>query len=383
MTTLPLVSSCFIEPLDVLYLRGNKLFGDPGSHGESMIPPWPSVAAGAIRSRMLADDGIDLIDFGQGRVEHPVLGTPVQPGRFAITAFQLARRHADGRVEPLIAPPADLVVAKSGNKTTVRRLRPMPLVTGVCSSGSLPLLPVLAEEERGKAAGGYWLSEAGWRKYLDGQTPNADDLVESGQLWRIDHRVGVGLDVEQRSAADGRLFSMQAVAMKKRELAGFDVGFVASVSGAATPQAGLLRLGGDGRGAALHAAMLTAVQIDLVALARAGRCRIVLTSPGVFENGWCLPGVALDHQLNLCGVQGRLVCATVPRFETISGWDLAQRKPKPASRAVPAGSVYWIDDLKATPAALGKLVARGLWSDPCEDVFRRAEGFNRFTFAVY
>ncbi len=31
----------FIEPLDVLFLRGNKLFGDPGSHGESLIPPWP------------------------------------------------------------------------------------------------------------------------------------------------------------------------------------------------------------------------------------------------------------------------------------------------------------------------------------------------------
>ncbi len=38
-------TSVFIEPLDVLLLRGNKLFGDPGSHGEALIPPWPSVAA--------------------------------------------------------------------------------------------------------------------------------------------------------------------------------------------------------------------------------------------------------------------------------------------------------------------------------------------------
>jgi len=383
MTTLSPVSSCFIEPLDVLYLRGNKLFGDPGSHGESMIPPWPSVAAGAIRSRMLADDGIDLTAFGQGRVEHPVLGTPNQPGRFAITSFQLARRHADGRVELLMAPPADLVIAKVDTKPTVRRLHPSPLAAGVCASGRLPLFPVLAEEERGKSAGGYWLSESGWRKYLDGQTPNADDLVESGQLWRIDHRVGVGLDHEQRSAADGRLFSMQAVVMKKREHEGVDVGFVASVAGAAIPQGGLLRLGGDGRGAALHAATLAPVQTDLAALAQAGRCRIVLTSPGIFDQGWCPPGVALDHQFSLCGVQGRLVCATVPRFETVSGWDLARREPKPAMRAVPAGSVYWLDDLKATPETLGKLAAHGLWGDPCDDASRRAEGFNRFTFAAY
>ena len=48
------IHSCFIEPLDVLFLRGNQLFGEPGSHGEALMPPWPSVAAGALRTRMLA-----------------------------------------------------------------------------------------------------------------------------------------------------------------------------------------------------------------------------------------------------------------------------------------------------------------------------------------
>ena len=56
----------FIEPLDVLFLRGNKLFGDPGSYGEALIPPWPSAAAGALRSRLLADAGVDLAAFARG-----------------------------------------------------------------------------------------------------------------------------------------------------------------------------------------------------------------------------------------------------------------------------------------------------------------------------
>ena len=51
-------TALFIEPLDVLILRGNKLFADAGSHGEALMPPWPSVAAGALRSRMLIDAGI-------------------------------------------------------------------------------------------------------------------------------------------------------------------------------------------------------------------------------------------------------------------------------------------------------------------------------------
>jgi len=113
----------FIEPLDVLFLRGNKLFGDPGSFGECLVPPWPSVAAGAIRSAMLAAEGIDLGAFAQGRVHHPTLGTPAAPGTFAITGFTLARRQADGLVETLHALPADLV-AEGEVETGGRSLRP-------------------------------------------------------------------------------------------------------------------------------------------------------------------------------------------------------------------------------------------------------------------
>jgi CRISPR-associated protein Cmr3 len=77
------------------------------------------------------------------------------------------------------------------------------------------------------------------------------------------------------------------------------------------------------------------------------------------------------------------VCAAVPRHEVISGWDLARWQPKPALRAVPTGSVYWLDELEATPEALRKLASQELWSEPCEDAERRAEGFNRITFAAY
>jgi CRISPR-associated protein Cmr3 len=382
--------ACFIEPLDVLFLRGNKLFGDPGSHGESLVPPWPSVAAGALRSRILADERVDLAAFARGQVSHPTLGTPAEPGSFAVTTFRLARRFADGRVETLMAPPADLVIAESDGMPCVRRLNPAPLAAGLQASGSLPLLPVLAEIQRGKPAGGYWLTEAGWKKYLAGETPEPVDLLTSAQLWAIDHRVGVGLDAGSRRAADGKLFSVQAVAMKKREHGnklehgpGFDVGFLVSVSGASLPQGGLLRLGGDGRAAALHATPAALPEADYTAIVRGGRCRLVLTAPGIFPDGWQLPGADAAGRFDLHGVRGKLVCAAVPRFETVSGWDLARQTPKTAQRVAPAGSVYWLDELDATPDALRKLAATGLWGEPCEDASRRAEGFSRIALAAY
>ena len=90
-------TSCFIEPLDVLFLRGNQLFGEPGSYGEALMPPWPSVAAGALRTRILADDGFDLAAFAADEKPHPHLGTPQAPGSFVLQAFCVARKLQGGR----------------------------------------------------------------------------------------------------------------------------------------------------------------------------------------------------------------------------------------------------------------------------------------------
>lgn len=379
----------FIEPLDVLILRGNKLFGDPGSYGEALIPPWPSVAAGAIRSRMLADDNIDMQAFARGQISHATLGTPAELGSFALAGFHLARRMADGRHELLIAPPADLSIVEDEHGTATARLsRPTRLAGGLNSASPLPLHPVLAETTRAKPASGYWLTQAGFEAYLNGKLPTAGQLVKSSALWRIDERVGVGLSVEQRRADDGKLFSLQAIAFKP------GVGFLASITGAEPPKSGLLRLGGDGRGAAIHAIEHRPPAADYIALSQARSCRLLLTTPGLFRQGWLPNGAQPENRredgairFQLRGVSGWIVAAAVPRAEVISGWDLAARdgkgQPKPAQRVAPTGSVYWLDDLEATPDALEKLASQGLWSDNCEDAARRAEGFNRFTFAVY
>ena len=71
----------------------------------------------------------------------------------------------------------------------------------------------------------------------------------------------------------------------------------------------------------------------------------------------------------------------MPRAEVVSGWDLAHWQPKPAQRAAPTGSVYWLDELDATPKALRELVEQGLWPGAGADAGRRAEGFNRLALA--
>ncbi|MBB5015885.1 type III-B CRISPR module-associated Cmr3 family protein [Rehaibacterium terrae] len=386
----------FLEPLDVLVLRGNKLFGDAGSVGESLVPPWPSVAAGALRSHLLACDRVDLQRYARGDQPHPALGTPAQPGPFTLTAFHLARRMANGRVEPLFAPPADLVLSpgeeslgearNDGDRRCppkASRMLPQALGHGIAVSCPLPKAPVLAQAQRIKPEGGWWLSASGWRAYLAGSPIPESAWVEQARLWKTELRVGVGLDASRGAAEDHRLFSSQAVAMTP------GVGFLAAVTGATLPAPAVVRFGGDGHPATLTAADAEWPIPDYDHIARAGRCRMVLTTPGLFPQGWLptgsgTPDATRGAAFELHGIRGRIVCSAVPRSEVVSGWNLATQQPRPAQRVAPAGSVYWLELEPGTTAeALAKLADQGLWSSPCEDDERRVQGFNRFCFAVY
>lgn len=368
---------CFIEPLDVLTLRGNRLFGDPGSYGEMLMPPRPSVLAGALRSWILVHDGIDPQAFAEGRCPHPTLGTPEAPGSFRLTALALGRK-AKGTAHGLFPVPADLSVTETADgRIALRRLEPQSLPSTLQHSGILPKLPVLAEKQRSKPASGYWMTEAAWRQYLAGSLPDAHELVPSSSLWRVDERVGVGLAADRRAAADGKLFTTQTVVLAP------EVGFLVELRGASLPSVGMLRLGGDGRGAAVQQVEGRFPEPDYEAMASARRCRVVLTSPGLFGGGWRPEGVKEDGRVELPGIRARLVAAAAPRGEVVSGWDLARWQPKPAQRAVPTGSVYWLEELEASADSLANFARTGWWGDPCENVVRAAEGFNRLSLAVW
>lgn len=367
----------FIEPLDVIFPRGNRLFGDAGSHGEALMPPWPSVFAGAVRSWILALSGPnELAEFAAGKI-HPELGTPARPGQFTLSSVALARRSGSG-VEALRPLPSDLVATRSNGRLAVNRLHPRNLLSGgIRSSRNLPNLAVLGQGDRAKPESGIWLDAKGWKSYLEGGLPRPEELLESRSLWKVDPRVGIGLHATTRAAADGRLFTAQAIALSE------GVGFLVAVEGAKVPDSGFLRLGGDGRAAAVTSVRYSPPEPDLDEICRNKRCRLVLSAPGIFTAGWLFAKPDASGKVSIGAITGTLQCAALQRSETISGWDLAQRRPKAALRAVPSGSVYWLIDLDADAGRLRSLRAAGLWLAGERDSSRRAEGFNRFEIAVY
>jgi CRISPR-associated protein Cmr3 len=369
-------SSVFIEPLDMLVLRGNRLFADAATHGEALMPPWPSVPAGSLRSRMLVDAGADLKAFAAGGgLADPqlaaVLGTPAEPGSFRLRHFSLARRLG-ASVQALFGLPADLLPTGDGQWVCAQ---PRPLPDAVYSSYPLSALPMLATAQAVKQDRARWLTPSGFQAWMEGRAVPDSELVASRDLWSLDARLGIGTNTRTATVNEGALYTTEGVVLRP------GVGFTAVVQGAADrlPHSGLLRFGGDGRGAALQRMDNPLPEPDWDDIARNGRFRLLLTTPGIFPDGWRLPCLQGDRW-QCEGLRARLVSAAVDRLQTLSGWDLARKAPKPAVRAVPAGAVYWFGSLEGDIAGLASLMRQGL---PLADASRRAEGFNNCLVAPW
>jgi len=353
----------FLSPVDTLYLRSNKLFGDPGDYAMAQMPPWPSVAAGAIRSRMLVDRGINPAAFASGNALVPddlaaVLGTPTEPGSFRLAHFGLAKQVED-HIEPLLPLPSDVVLFKNDNDTLdVIRLEPQPLPDGVMAAAVTPYVPVLKTAKQRKPVQDYWLNGSGLAAYMQGEALQPDHLIETEGLWKVDPRLGIALDADRRTAAVGKIYTTDAIDMHP------DVGFIVMIEGAEEllPTDGLLRFGGDGRAAEIKPCDYSWPQTDWQQLEQSRCFRLVLTSPGIFGNGWALSGMQPNGRWH-CGTgSARLVSAAVSRPEVISGWDIAAHQPKPAQCVAPTGSVYWLDDWQGDVSEMEKVVRDGL---PC------------------
>lgn len=378
----------YVRPTDSVFVRGNLSFGNAGEHGAGLMPPPPSLFAGAFRSALLGLEAAHLESFlSQGKCNdvalHACLGTPTEPGAFRVSWITLAAERG-GSVEAITPLPADLLLL--GPAFAV--LKPRPPVQGVVSAGLLPLRATLTSAKQEKPTGGIYLHQQGLAQHLRGVLPEPTSKVDARQIHQRDPRLGIGLDNRTRTAEDGLIYTTEGFAFSPQgpfRSTGFLVG-LEGVSGV-MPESGTLRLGGDGRSATYRR---VSFDMPVMRAPEGRRFRLILQTPALFAQGWLPAGVAQQadgsYRLHGNGFSARLACAALGRREVVSGWDLFEWKPKPAQAAAPAGSVYWFDEFEGDFSKLAAWAASGLWSDNATmshtspdnlDATRRAEGYNR------
>jgi CRISPR-associated protein Cmr3 len=341
-----------LDPLDVLLFRDGRPF-DAAARVSGGLPT-PQTLAGALRTALLAREGFRFGEFAKLIRTHPLREALTNSGapdwvidcRFRGPWPALAL--ADGRVEPLLLPPAVVSAAKDPAK---RWLRATPLEAGVPAGWSDldNLLPVWRKGEPDTKAGGALLTLTGVKEFL--RTPTAvpadTEAFRPSDVYDFDDRIGIGMDMHTLTSEEGQLYGIRLLAMKskvtKREHLANDpyadapVCLYAEVlppEGAPPATdwfADALPFGGEGHYVRVQSIPPCDWQTD----AGGPRSLWYLASPAFLpfspKSGRPLPRIP-----------GLTAAASGPGL-AVSGWDVARNGPRPTRFAVPAGAVYFVD----------------------------------------
>jgi CRISPR-associated protein Cmr3 len=388
------VSVWLVEPLDPLIARDGRP-SSVGGHFFTVSFPYPSMLAGAVRTRMGCENGAFTLrgDSLKELRENVIVRGPL-----------LAEIRPDNEeVLQWLAPaPRDLTILRAQDgKTILKRHLPRALAPGEAmdSLGEKDLHPAgyAGGETYGKPPKdlpAFWR----WAEFERWLTAPADrddvDLKELGvESLPIETRAHLAIQPGERVGIDGMFFQTSGLRFlqagtSRLEPRRFALSLWCQGGTVAGRDLALERqiapLGGERRLARWSPVsqewprMPEAVRERIVADRRA---RLILLTPAIFEKG-ALPGWNGGAWPLGGNIKAKVIAACVPRPAVVSGWDLAAGRPKPTKRLAPSGSVYFLE-LAGTEKDLRRW-CDDTWlacvSDGAQD---RRDGFGLAAFGIW
>jgi CRISPR-associated protein Cmr3 len=322
----------FIEPIDVWLFRDGRPFDALSDHrARSLFPPYPTVVQGAIRTNELALKNVDLHDR---RAIEAAVGTASDYRGLRIRGPFLTERKQNGELIRYYPQPADAYTVNKERHEIKTASDPEAISGGIMTSAPVPYLIGL-QNGPVKGESGLWLSEDALCKYLRGERVAG---TPANKLFVHEPRFGIGVENDRSKTKEGALYQVDFI----RPYAG--VGLYVDMGGYnGWPSSGLLRLGGESRGARFEKVEALAWPPKGVPLPDPlpNRFKVYFATPAYFENGW-----RPKDWTKFFSEEVELVAAAVSRYEAVGGFDMTEDSRSPdmhraARRYVPAGSVYY------------------------------------------
>ena len=329
-----------LEPVDTLFLRDGTPFSAGSDSQEdvgSLFPPYPPTMVGALRAVLARCNG-----WNTGRQWPKCLNAVLGDGPHDLGALKF-----DGPIvlrdgEPLFPVPRHVLGAShDGEWRPVACLRPGSGVA--CDLGAAVRLPDFPRDsgdvEHLKPAADRWLTKTGLEAVLRGRLPGGDKIVPSRELWRQEHRVGLEIDPNTRTAREGRLYSTRHVRTTRGVSLGMRIHGVHE-NGLTSPHGRLGPLGGESRIVEYRHWNTEKLEIDapLGEIDAAGRMVIVALTPLDLDEAVVRGRAPLDEDGDFW-----VVSACSDRPLRVGGWDSIARRPLSLRSLLPAGSVLFCE----------------------------------------
>lgn len=382
-----------MEPRDPLIVRDGRPFGSaPGARATSLPFPFPSTIAGGIRARAgVNEDGV----FQYSPKEDAEALEHIK--RLRVRGPLLVQLTADGgKITPegwLVPAPLDALLLPSQAKDAARIQRLVPLQLPPGGETDLDQRALLCVGQQSNNDPGkplkeppvywYWQQFQTWLLNPAQLTGRELPLSQLGLRGPVhERRQHVSIEDEKENAKDGMLFETSGLEFtapgsgRKRfaEARRLALAVVIDERGY-TVRPGLTSFGGERRLMTWRrsSAELPSCPEELErAIVATSHCRLFLLTPACFNQGY-LPQW-LQEQARSYGIDITLKSIAIQRPQVVSGWDLAEGRPRSSRRLAPAGTVLFLS-LDGKEDAIRQWI-RETWMQCISDNdLDRADGF--------
>lgn len=336
-----------LKPTDTFFFRDGK----PFSRGEQteasgIFPPFPSTVYGALRTAYISEKGWDKFINGDLKTD---IGTKTSHGRFRMKGVFLERK---GKVEIIYFPlPMDMLVKKNAPRRK-RKARLLTLDNQPPSSNAKTDKILLSHRTDAEYPSYSFLDGGSLRAYLLASSKNSDfSPIFREDYLETEPKTGIQRELHQASKEEKenlyRFDMMRFNSKKKYQL-------IADVEDIDLPDNGIIKIGGENRPFSYEKTMVNIFEYSddekksiIESIKKKKMFKLYCATPTIWrkkcgDEAWkpkWMNGIPCEKT----GIQCRLITAIVGRHETIGGWDMAKPGPKTMCRAVPAGSVYYLE----------------------------------------
>ncbi len=335
-----------IKAVDTLFFRDGRPFtAGEESWAETIFPPFPTVLYGALRSAYFAENPQELKLLCAGEKD-PTASLVISGFNLLIETFRY------------YSLPKDCLALKEQGEDSkeAKVLRLQKVDKEVYSN--YPFEYCLVGGEGSKEIEDGYVSKDELAEYLNGSS-----TIFYEQLQRFicrEPKIGIMRSRLTGAAKEEMLYQVEMLRTATTRtpqkinvgMEEVNVDLEVEFSGFNLAKNGIMRFGGEGKAAAYQASN----QQDAIPLPDGldsdSLFKLVLTTPAIFEgknnrgeleNRW-YPGWLNE---NFCGtipgtpLKVKLIAAAIGRPLVRGGFDLKNKKPKPAYRVIPEGSVFY------------------------------------------
>lgn len=363
-----------VKPYDTLFFRSGRPFSaGSDTWADTVFPPSPSTFYGAIRSFLIFAGG-SLEKFYLGTHEYrDIIGyksdTKLEYGSLMLKGIYLKDN------ELIFFPnPFDLVKNKKENKE-LYKLKFEEKSKLFISNYQLKHYLIWQKNEQADEPEG-WLDINEFQNYLENKESKFSCL-SNDNFFAKEQKIGISKDRTTFVSKESYLYRIPFIRMKE------DTCFLIEIEGVDNnifSHFGVFQLGGEGK--AVKYEILSGDPLENLRnldFNFANRYfKLYFATPAVFKNGWFPSWIHAENEYkgSYKGIELQLVACTVGKPISIGGWDLANNKPKPLRKAIPAGSVYYFEILNNLDSErLKKTFHFQNISDDFDDIKYSQEGF--------